>query len=149
VISGKPSHLVVSLTFLRRLLASCLKICFTKTPRQRNFAPSFISASRTSSPSWLIPVKFFTSITRPRPSRLVLAFSHAVRSSFAQGAMSLPSQRHAAFPVLIPRLRIRLIVDSRPTASYASGMPCCTSPAHEQNASECFRRSRPANLPFP
>ncbi len=65
-ISGKPSHLVFSLTLLRRPLASCLKICFTKTPRQRNFAPSFISASRTPSPSWLIPVKFFTSITSPR-----------------------------------------------------------------------------------
>jgi len=34
VISGRPSHLVVSLMFLRRLLASCRKICFAKTPRQ-------------------------------------------------------------------------------------------------------------------
>jgi hypothetical protein len=62
------------------------------TPWQRNLIPSLSKSSSTFSPSWLMALRLFISTTSSRPSRSVLDFSHAVRSSVAQGAMSLPSK---------------------------------------------------------
>ena len=61
------------------------------TPEERNLTPAFISSIRTFSPSSVMAVRPFTSITRSRPSKSVVAFRHALCSSAVHGAMSLPS----------------------------------------------------------
>jgi hypothetical protein len=80
----------------RRLLVarrvSCFKTCLVNTSRQRILTRCFISSSNRFSPSWLIAVTCFISITSSPPSNPALATSHALRSSAAQGPMSLPSR---------------------------------------------------------
>src|SRR5258708_6916273 len=64
---------------------------FVNTPLQRNLIPPFINPRITSSPSWLIIVICFISITSSRPRRSALALSQVLFSSAAHGAMSFPS----------------------------------------------------------
>src|SRR5579864_6585638 len=76
--------------FLARRVSS-LTACFVNTPSQRNLIPSFINVRITFSPSWLMLEMCCISTTSSRPRRSVLAFSHALFSSVAQGATSFPS----------------------------------------------------------
>src|SRR5580692_7519085 len=85
------SHLFISRRSLRARRVSCFNMCFVNTPREQNLTPSPINLRITSSPSWLIAVMCFISITSSRPLRSALAFSHALLSSAAHGAVSLPS----------------------------------------------------------
>ena len=85
------SHLFVSRRSLFARRVSSFNTCFVNTPRQRNLIPPFINSRITFSPSWLIVVMCFISITSSRPRRSALASAHALLSSAAQGAMSFPS----------------------------------------------------------
>ena len=78
-----------SLLFDRRL--SWAKTCFVNTPEQRTFTPSLISWQKRFSPSWLIAVRFRTSITSSRPLRPARARSRADSTSLTHGETSLPS----------------------------------------------------------
>ena len=86
---------VQSLARIRRFLlarrVSSFTTCFINTPWQRNRIPPFIKSRSRLSPSWLIVDMCFISTTTSRPRRSALAFSHALLSSAAQGAMSFPS----------------------------------------------------------
>jgi hypothetical protein len=66
------------------------------TPEGRKLAPSFIGSSTTPSPSSLMAVRPFTSITSSRPLWSAVAFLHARLSSAVHGAMSLPLDHRAA-----------------------------------------------------
>jgi len=77
--------------FLHVRRVSCFTTCFVNTPWQRNLIPSFINSRITFSPSWLIVVICFISITSSRPRRFALASSQALLSSATQGARSFPS----------------------------------------------------------
>ncbi len=68
---------------------------------QRNLAFSCINCSSTASPSGLIAVRLLRSTTSSRPTRPVLAFSYALVSSAAQGAMSLPSTMQSALALAL------------------------------------------------
>src|SRR5579864_1964520 len=61
------SHLVVSRGSLFARRVSSFNTCFVKTPLQRNLFPSFINSRITFSPSWLMVVMCFISITSSRP----------------------------------------------------------------------------------
>jgi len=70
--------------------ASLLKTSFINTP-QRSLTFSLINCSSTLSPSALMAIRLLRSTISSRPWRSALAVSHAVASSAAQGAISLPS----------------------------------------------------------
>jgi len=76
---------------LRARRVSSFTTCFVNTPLQRNLIPLFIKPRIKSSLSWLIIVMCFISMTSSRPRRSALAFSQALFSSAAQGAISFPS----------------------------------------------------------
>ena len=61
------------------------------TPAERNLVPSVNSSSSTLSPSSLLAVRPFTSITSSRPLWTAVAFRHAQLNSAVHGTMSLPS----------------------------------------------------------
>jgi hypothetical protein len=88
---SKRGHHVASRWFRRFLCANCFKMCLVNNPQPRSTTPSFINSSNTSSPSWLMAVKFLISTTNLRPPSSALALSRAVFSSAAHGAISLPS----------------------------------------------------------
>ena len=81
---GRCSHLFISPNVLcahAELVVS--KRCFVNTPRLQNLIPSCINSRITFSPSWLIVVMFFISITSSRPLRSALACWLAFLSSVA------------------------------------------------------------------
>ena len=86
------SYLFTSPRFLPARRVSSFTTCFVNTPRQENLIPSLINSRMTFSPSWLMAVMCFNSITSSRPLRSALASSLRIPQLGCPGRNELPFQ---------------------------------------------------------